>query len=139
MKKVYVFALMALIVISSCGSDDSPEVNVVDPALVGVWKAVSIISSNCENEELNSSETNMVCTSFECIQFTFDAESIYIGKTIFDSKSFLVDGTYSASEGILTITSGNEVLTGNYTVANNQLVYTYEANNCDVELTMNKD
>jgi hypothetical protein len=138
MKKVYVFALMVLIVISGCGSDDTPEVNFVDPALVGVWKTVSIIASNCENEENNSSEINMVCTTFECIQFTFDDESIFIGKTVFDSKASEVDGTYSASEGILTINSGTEILMGSYTVTNNQLVYTYEANNCDVELTMDK-
>lgn len=138
MKKVYVFALMALIAISSCGSDDSSEVKVVDPALVGVWKAVSLVYSNCEIEEQNSSLTNMVCTTFECIEFTFDDESKYISKTIFDSVVRSVDGTYSASEGRLTITTGTDTNTGTYSIVNDQLIYTYEANDCDVELTMNR-
>ena len=137
MKKVYVFALVILIAISSCGSDD-PE-NVVDPALVGVWKAVSLVYSNCEIEEQNSSLTNMVCTTFECIEFTFDDESKYISKTIFDSVVRSVDGTYSASEGRLTITTGTDTNTGAYSIVNDQLIYTYEANDCDVELTMIRD
>ena len=136
MNKIFVVALVALISISSCGSDD-PD-NIVDPALVGVWKAVSLVYSNCENEEQNSSLTNMVCTTFECIEFTFDDEAKYISKTIFDSSVRSVDGTYSASEGSLTITTGTATSIGTYSIVNDQLIYTYEENDCDVELTMNR-
>ena len=131
---------MALVAISSCSSDDLPEVNLVDPELVGVWKAVSLVISNCENEENNSSETNLVCTTFDCIQYTFDDESAFIGKTIVDDRVSFIDGTYSASEGTLTIRfDANTITSGTYAISNNQLVYTYEANGCDIEFTMNKD
>jgi Lipocalin-like domain len=139
MKKVYVFAILVLMAFSGCGSDDSPEVNVVDPELVGVWKATSLISSNCENEEQNSIETNMVCVSSDCIEFSFDDNSNFSGRVFFNDVGSNSVGTYSADGGILKIVSGTEILEGAYSISNGQLTFKYEANGCDIELIMNKD
>ncbi len=129
-----------LVALASCGGSDDTPVFVVDPDLVGVWKANTFIASNCEDEANNQSDTNLVCTSFECIEFTFEDDSDYIGRNIVDSVPTISEGTWSAENGTLTIdVPGVIPLTGTYTVSNSVLTFNYNLNGCDIQLVMDKD
>ena len=131
--------LIAMLILGSCGGDDSPTY-VVDPELVGVWKATSFIVSNCDDEENNEANTNLVCTSFNCIQFTFEDDSDYLGMLIEEDFRTDTEGKWSAQNGQLTIRVTNvNPLKGSYSIDNDVLTYRYTLNGCDIELIMRKD
>jgi len=139
MKRVYGLILVVMMAMSACGSDDTPAVVEVDPEVVGVWKVSSIVATNCEDETNNDSQTNLICTSFNCTQFTFNDDGSYRGLVIVDSSGSEVFGTFTTTNGILTIVSGQETSMGSYTISNNVLTYEYEVGGCDVQLVMAKD
>ena len=141
MKRILLLiAMSATLLFAGCGNDDAP--NVVDPDLVGVWKATTFIVSECENEEDNTSIMNWVCTSFDCLQFAFDEDSRYIGTSIDDSRVRESGGTYSAENGILSIAIVSSTTTtrlvGSYAIDNDILTYDYESNGCNVHIVMKK-
>ncbi len=130
---------MALLVtvIWSC-EDELPKVE-DEQSLVGIWIVRSTDQSDCA-DPIDNEFVPLVCTDQTCITFEFKSDLSFEAISIDDGITEPVNGTYTVSGNLYTITADGETISGPFTLSGNNLtLFSVDADSgCAVEASLEK-
>jgi len=152
MKYAFFFLACMSLVITSCSSDEEPEMMLVEPEpepeiilpdVIGVYQLQSA-RDECPNPSqnvTNPGQDGEVCASAGCakVTFTLRADSTYNYDQLLTfangtEEPYMEDGTFTFSQDIITTTSLDGTIIDNFTVEDEGLILDYfvsqEANGC---------
>lgn len=130
------FAILGVSLTSCKKDDDDPS---FEEQVEGQWFVTRIAYENCDNpiyDEVMALPSN--CDSDNCIRFTFSDDGtleIYYKE---EGDIEVSSGTYNGDEDSFTMCNDGDCVTGTMDIDDDEAVFTYREDGCDVSFTFRR-